>query len=142
MSLISQVAKMLGVESGEEFKVEGYKGVFYFLDSCLAYKPSNTEEDTEEYVDSILVDLLNGRNKIIKLPRVPWKPRLDEKYYTFCLENFSSFHWRIFKTDWFETPTDFARLKVGWVYRTYAEAKEALPIVAKEIGVRYIIEGE
>lgn len=133
---------MLGVESGEEFKVEGYKGVFIFLDSCLAYKPSNTEEeDARGYIDSILVDLLNGRNKIIKLPRVPWKPRLDETYYTFCLENFSSFRWKILKADWFETPTDFARLKAGWVYRTKAEAKEALPIVAKEMGVDYILEG-
>lgn len=121
--------------------MKGIKEFLFFLDSCLAYKPSNTEEDTEGYVDSILVDLLNGRNKIIKLPRVPWKPRLDETYYTFCLENFSSFHWRIFKADWFETPTDFARLKAGWVYRTYAEAKEALPIVAKETGVNYILEG-
>lgn len=123
----------------KNLKLKGIKEFFIFLDSCLAYKPSNAEE--EEHVDSILVDLLNGRNKIIKLHRVPWKPKLDEKYYTFCLENFSSFHWRIFKTSWFETPTDFARLKVGWVYRTYAEAKEALPIVAKEIGVKYILEG-
>lgn len=140
-NFIPQVAQMLGVKVGEEFKVGSYKGIFCFVDDCLTYKPSSNSDELEKHVDYILVDLLNGSSGIIKLPQLPWKPKLDENYYTFCLENFSSFHWRIFKADWFEEPTDFARLKSGWVYRTYEEAKEALPIVAKEIGVKYILEG-
>lgn len=142
-SLIPQIAEMLGVGFDEEFKIQDFRGnpidsvTYKFDENTLLYKHQGTGKF---YIASsgTLLSLLDGGYEIVKLP---WKPRLDETYYTFCLENFSSFHWRIFKADWFETPTDFARLKAGWVYRTYAEAKEALPIVAKETGVNYILEG-
>ena len=73
MNHMEEVAKMLGVELSEEFKIEGYSGnVKYRL----------TEEGLEYFsydgkgftISSTLNCLLNGEYKVVKIP----KPVLDD----------------------------------------------------------------
>lgn len=68
--------------------------------------------------------------------RLSWKPKNGDVYYTFvrtridCTCTLTSYKWD-------GCVADIALLKAGWVYRTRAEAKAALPAVAAEIGVEY-----
>lgn len=73
-NLIPQIAEMLGVEIGEEFKIKGYeltymitddKGLMATNDSPeTGWKPANA-------ANALFVALLNGTDEIVKLP---WKP--------------------------------------------------------------------
>lgn len=82
-----------------------------------------------------LVDLLNGKDAIVKLP---WKPKEGESYWTFILYD-CDIRLGIEPRKWTNDMFDFAFLKAGWIYRTYEEAEAALPAVAAEIGVEFIV---
>lgn len=131
-NLIPEIAEMLGVELGEEFKIKGYDGLTYkFVDYGLQLSSQNDIGITAIPTNVALVSLLNGNDEIVKLP---WKPKEGEDYYTF-----GSFDktWEVLQLRWLQHPFDFALLDKGWVYCTEEEAKAALPAVAKEMGVEY-----
>ena len=76
-NLIPEIAKMLGVELGEEFKIKGYEEWFYKFDNdrVLMFKHN---DDVKMPVAPVSVyvaflALLRGECEIIKLP---WKPKL------------------------------------------------------------------
>ena len=79
MNCIPEVAKMLGVEIGEEFKIESGSGknkypdnaIFKFDKLYLKYKPH------DEWILATCAqsDLINGKLKLVKIP----KPILNEK---------------------------------------------------------------
>lgn len=128
-NLIPEIARMLGVEIGEEFKVVykvGFEiicnftkeGVFVHEDGCSG------KHDKE-----LLIDIICGKAEIVKLP---WKPKKGEDYYTF---GGSDGIWRVSQQHWTCHPFDLALFEKGWVYRTRAEAEAALPAVAKEMSV-------
>lgn len=73
MNHMEEVAKMLGVEIGEEFKIEGHSGnVKYRLtEENLEYLSSC---DHWFSISSTLNCLLNGEYKVVKIP----KPVLDD----------------------------------------------------------------
>lgn len=126
-NLIPEIARMLGVEIGEEFKIKGDdRTCFIDLDGLhLDYHVADDEDN------AMLHDLLCGDAEIVKLP---WNPKKGEKYW--------SFHpgaWMVIWHTWEDSPLDFALYKAGWVYRTEKEAKAALPAVAKELGMEYIL---
>ena len=133
-NLIPEIAKMLGVEMGEEFKIEGYKGLIYqFTDDELIARSENETEAAYTTANMTLVSLLRGTAKIVKMP---WKPKREGTFWTFCINNDDD----LLEVDWYvwhEDVDDLARLKAGWVYRTKEEAYAALPAVAKEVGVEY-----
>lgn len=132
-NLIPEIARMLGVEIGEEFKIKGNEGLTYrFNDDELIF---NDDNDAKIYNASSVTftELLNGKMEIVKLP---WKPKEGEFYYSFGI--FAQ-TWGVSKICWLQHPFDFALLAKGWVYRTKEEAKAALPAVAKEMGVEYEI---
>lgn len=127
-NLIPEIARMLGVEIGEEFKIKGATGVdstiFWFdLDGLHA--------ETCEMADVTLWQLVLGNETIVKLP---WKPRKGDVYFTFVLMGDK---WGVGSLRWDGFPNEYALLDKGWVYRSQEEAKAALPAVAKEIGVEY-----
>lgn len=126
-NLIPQIAKMLGVELFEEFKVEGDNRT-YWLDLDGLHSGEYVVEDED---DAMLHDLLCGEVEIIKLP---WKPKEGEYYYTF---NLSAGKWIVRPSWWIDSPNEYALLDKGWVYRSQAEAEAALPKVAAEMGVKY-----
>ena len=130
-NLIPEIAKMLGVELGEEFKIGNNNVRFWFdLDGL------HSEEF--ETADLTLYRLTCGKAEIVKQP---WKPKADDKYWTFALRYNNAAPdkrtWRIVPSIWTEHPSDWALLDKGWVYKTKGEAIKALPTVAREAGVEY-----
>lgn len=130
-NLIPEIAKMLGVELGEEFKIKGRKGAIYkfIVDGLLVSDDDAEKVYTATHVP--LVGLVRGDIEIVKLP---WKPKKGEKYYTFELLGDK---WAVRLLWWGGFPNEHALLDKGWVYHTKEEAEAALPKVAAEIGVEY-----
>lgn len=75
-SYMPEVAKMLGVELGEEFEVSGYKEKFKFDKSGLRILYIDR---LEGMADQTLYKLLNGTAEIV---RRPWRPKMGESYWT------------------------------------------------------------
>lgn len=132
-NLIPQIAQMLGLELGEEFKIKGREYIFHFVDNGLiAYRTDGSVLPYENCLAHFLW-LINGEEEIIKLP---WKPKKRERYWTFNVF-FESGKWVTTSFVWGDEVFDNAVFKVGWVYRTREEAQAALPAVAREMGVDY-----
>lgn len=134
-NLIPEIAKMLGVELGEEFKVKGCNELTYeFVNNGLKLTCDNNTEKIEIAgiaANVALVDLLNGKDEIVKLP---WKPKKGDVYFSFALLGDK---WVVRPLWCGGFPNEYALLEKGWVYRTCEEAQAALPAVAKELGVEY-----
>lgn len=134
-NLIPQIAKMLGVEVGEEFKVDRYEYnglTFKFAENMLMSRSDlKGAEWGITYV--ILSELLVGDAEIVK---IPWKPKKGDAYYTF--EIFRG-KWVVRSLWWTGAPCNYALLDKGWVFRTKEEAEDALTKVAAEMGVEYEI---
>lgn len=134
-NLIPEIAKMLGVEIGEEFKVDRYEYnglTFKFAENMLMSRSDlKGAEWGITYV--ILSELLVGDAEIVK---IPWKPKKGDAYYTF--EIFRG-KWVVRSLWWTEAPCNYALLDKGWVFRTKEEAEDALTKVAAEMGVEYEI---
>lgn len=130
-NLIPEIARMLGVELGEEFKIKGREGVIYkFIVDGLIVSDDDAEMEWTS-VNTIFDELLSGRLEIVKLP---WKPKYGEDYYSFVLVYGK---WVVQELWWRGFPEEYALLSKGWVYRSEKEAQAALPSVAKELGVEY-----
>lgn len=135
-NLIPEIAKLLGVEVGEEFKIKDKHGEFVsdktykFSENALMY--FHQDDNIYRIVSrTTLCSLLNGNYEVVKLP---WKPKEGEIYYSFgtiCGK------WVVCSDMWAGAPCDYALLDKGWVYSTKEEATAALPAVAKEMGVEY-----
>nr|UWI03313.1 MAG: hypothetical protein [Bacteriophage sp.] len=131
-NLIPQIAKMLGVELGEEFQVKGDNELTYqFTDDGLKLTHNSGIEISGVAANVALVDLLNGKDEVVKLP---WKPKMFETYRSFDIVYGKLV---VCYLKWTGLPYQYALLDKGWVYRTKEEAQAALPAVAKEIGVEY-----
>lgn len=133
-NLIPQIAKMLGVELGEEFQVKGDDEMTYiFTDDGLKITYAGGIEISQISTNSAFVALVMGKEEFVKLP---WKPKMYEEYWTFGK---LGKQWTVGTLSWKELPYEILLLSKGWVYRTRAEAKTALPAVAKEMGVEFIV---
>jgi hypothetical protein len=133
-NLIPEIAKMLGVELGEEFKVKGYEEMtFSLIYSGLIIVYDDYPEMEWTSVNTIFDELLVGRLEIIKLP---WKPKQDETFYTFGIHATET-KWVVVSVKWWDNVKNLALYKIGWIYRSQAEAEAALPAVATEMGVSY-----
>ncbi len=130
-NLIPEIARMLGVELGEEFKINLCPNVLFKFDMSGVLVQEQGEASWHSANCGVLQELIYGSFEIIKLP---WKPKKGDVYYTFEL---LSGKWVVRSFWWGGFPNEYALLDKGWVYRTRAEAEAALPAVAKEIGVDY-----
>lgn len=133
-NLTPEIAKMLGVELGEEFKIKGHKGLTYKFDNNeLMFTYDKKSSNVSATAHATFLALLRGETEIIKLP---WKPKNGDVYYTFvrtridCTCTLTSYKWD-------GCVVDIALLKAGWVFRTRQEAEAALPAVSAEMGVDY-----
>jgi len=133
-NLIPEIARMLGVELGEEFKVKGEDELTYRFDSDglkLITHNNSGIEIAEISANVAFTALVNGKDEIIKLP---WRPKEGDTFYTFAsIPN----KWVVRIAWWDQTPNHYALLDKGWVFHTEKEAQAALPAVAKELGVEY-----
>lgn len=134
-NLIPEIAKMLGVEVGEEFKVKGDDDelTYIFTDDGLKVTFAGGIGIAQTSINSDFVALVMGKDEVVKLP---WKPKKGEGYWTFNVF-FGSGKWAVASFAWGDEVFDKAVLKAGWVYRTREEAEAALPAVATEMGVEY-----
>lgn len=134
-NLIPEIAKILGVEIGEEFKVKGDNELTYrFTNDGLKLTHDSGIELAQISANVAFVDLMNGKDEIVKLP---WKPKNGQGYYTFGTSVGKK--WMIWQQLWNNHPVDLALLDKGWIYRTREEAEAALPAVAAEMDVKYEI---
>lgn len=130
-NLIPEICKLLGVELGEEFKIDTCgDDIFQITESGLWMKKSANKNEWVEKQFKFAM-LCKGDGEVVKLP---WKPKKDDIYYTFELLDD---RWVVASLFWEGFPNDYALLDKGWVYRTKAEAEAALPKVAAEMGVDY-----
>lgn len=130
-NLMPKIAHMLGVEPGEEFKVEGSRNLTYkFEDNGLVFTHDDDEAKEFYVTEGTFIALLNGKKEIIKLP---WQPKKGATYYYFIINVCGK--WTVYSRWWSGTPSEYALLKVGWLFRTKEEAEIALPAIAKECGV-------
>lgn len=133
-NLIPQIAQMLGVEVGEDFKIKGYTEQTYRFDADgLKARFDSCPKEGLSFANAMLGSLLAGTDEIVKLP---WKPKKGETYFTF--DRIGN-KWSTNSYWWGDFPDEYALLDKGWIYRTEAEAQDALPKVAAEMGVEYEI---
>lgn len=137
-NLIPEIAKMLGVELGEEFKVKGDDdGLTYvFTDGDLKVTFGDGIELSHISINSAFVALVTGKDEIVKLP---WKPKKEERcWYIITDPDCDNKESLIAVEDWWYGSFDEQiALKAGVVFRTREEAQKALPKVAAEMGVDY-----
>lgn len=72
MNYMKQAARILGVELGEEFRVEGFDDKFMLTSTGMFYY---NIEDSKWQESLLIYDILKGTRKIIKMS----KPILNEK---------------------------------------------------------------
>lgn len=132
-NLMPEIAKMLGVELGEEFKVNGKNGVTYKFENSVLKFTYDDDKELSATNNSILAALLSGELEIIKLP---WKPQYDQPYWTFrWIANKNRLD--VWQNVWFNSVEEVALLKAGWVFRTREEAQDAQPKVEEEFIAKY-----
>ena len=126
-NLIPEIAKMLGVELGEEFKFGNNNVKFWFdLDGL------HSEEF--ETADLTFYRLARGDAEIVKLP---WKPKEGQTVYSFYARGISR-SLEVISFVWVGSVVSHqALVKAGWVFPTREEAEAALPAVAAGISVEY-----
>lgn len=131
-NLIPQIAEMLGVKLGEEFKVVSKEGNEQICNFTMAGLFEHDNKESGSYNKELLAEIVCNNAEIVKLP---WKPKMYEEYWTFGK---LGKQWIVGTLIWKELPYEILLLGKGWVYRTRAEAETALPAVAKEMGVEFI----
>lgn len=117
---MADVARMLGVELGEEFKIGGSSGIYKFFENGLCFKCDEAWLPAKYQ----FLDLIKGECKIIKLP---WKPETNKKYYRPSRKFFN-----VTTEIWTNNPYDFAFYETGMVFRTKEECEAALPELRKK----------
>lgn len=132
-NLIPEIAKMLGVELGEKFKIKGEDELMTYRFSSDGLQVTYGDGIELPYISTnlVLVVLVTGEKEIIKLP---WKPQMFETYRSFDIVYGKLV---VCFLKWTGLPYQYALLDKGWVYRSEKEAQAALPSVAKELGVEY-----
>lgn len=127
---MADVARMLGVEPGEEFEVvipdeKEHQPVRYQF-NCNQFGCWETQGGLSGFHVhwDLLQMILCGKAYIKKLP---WQPKLGEEYYAPYIK-FEI----VMVTTWLDTPTDFAYKEAGMIFKTKAACEAALPALRKK----------
>lgn len=117
---IADVARMLGVELGQEFKIKDDHYIYKLIEDGLVQ-----ESDGNQWLTTaILLKLLRGNVEIVK---VPWQPKDGEHYY-FPAADFQY----SCPAAWHNSPIDFALKEAGMIFKTKAECDVTLPELRKK----------
>ena len=115
---MAAIAKMLGVELGEEFIIENKdrkETVVLAMDGFHVIQPNNVVgPDHGELLSKVLQGLYELKKK-------PWEPKYKEHYYrpNILYKGVSDVLWR-------GSALDYALKKLGMIYRTKSEAEKHL----------------
>lgn len=114
---MAEVAKLLGVELEEEFRITGFpenrrhkldkEGLWYY----------NEERDWWNNDSCTLTRLLEGTARVIKLP---WKPKIGELYYIPYISTQPKYMYDTY--NWNNDGTDIEYYRMGLVCETKEEA--------------------
>lgn len=122
-NLIPEIAKLLGVEMEEAFKIRrpDYEvcenGIYAFFENeGLMKKNEQGEFDNNSSIE--FEDLCLGNYEVVKLP---WEPKISDDYYVLNVET-----GRIECYLWGATTFDLAVKSLGVIYRTKEEAEAHL----------------
>ena len=111
---MKEVTKLLGVELGEEFRIEDNIGVYKFTeDNCYA-KYHKGSWGQSPY---LFIELLTGR---LKIATPEWKPEYGETYYMPALQYPVLYN----RSPWENSAWDNHRWDNHLVYKTEEEAVE------------------
>lgn len=120
---MQDVAKMLGVELEEEFKIDSSDTIYRFFKNGLCFQCDGAWLPAEYQ----FFDLIKGDSKIVKLP---WQPKVGDMYYR-PRDYHTAFSEAV--TDfWRDTVNDFALKEAGMIFRTAEECEAALPELRKK----------
>lgn len=121
---IAEVAQMLGVEIEEIFKVTddtyGAYQLYHRFTESNGIEISDDGVTWERAKAVVLKSLLMGDARIVKLP---WKPKMEEKYYVpniFDWNSWNSYDYYL----WLDDKRDEEFYKRGLVFKTKEEAIE------------------
>ena len=117
-NLIPEIAKMLGVEVGEEFTIENAdqkETVVLAMDGLHVIQPNNVLGPDH---GKLLSNVLQG---FYEVKKKPWVPKKDERYYIPSVSSQC-----VQKYFWHEYTLDFAMKALGMIYRTKEEAEAHL----------------
>ena len=117
---MADVARMLGVEPGEEFKIDGSNLIYKFFENGLYFRSIEGWLPAEYQ----FFDLIKGDSKIVKLP---WQPKKSDEYY-YPGEGFNN----VCRSLWGNTVFGFAYKEAGLIFKTYEECEAALPELRKK----------
>ena len=112
---MAAVAKLLGVELGEEFNIENKdhkETVVLAADGFHVIQPNNVVGPDH---GKLLSKVLQG---LYEVKKIPWVPEKDERYYIPSVSNQC-----VQKYFWHEYTLDFAMKALGMIYRTKEEAE-------------------
>ena len=117
---MADVARMLGVELEEEFKIDGSNLIYKFFENGLYFRciegwlPAKYQ----------FLDLIKGECNIVKLP---WTPKTNEAYYRPSRKFFG-----VTSEVWTDNPYDYAFKEAGMIFRTAEGCEAALPELRKK----------
>lgn len=103
-----RIAKMLGIELNEPFKIYGITSTYILTERGCCDTHNNP-------APNILTALLTGK-RIAYIP--PYIPKSGEKYYNVALGS------RIWQTEWTNCPLDLYRLATNNVFKSKEKAQE------------------
>lgn len=132
-NLIPQIAEMLGLQLGEEFKVVSKEGNEQICNFTMAGLFEHDNQESGSYNKELLAEIVCNNAKIVKLP---WKPKQDEVFYTFGIHATEN-KWVVVSCKWWDNVKNLALYRLGWIYHSQKEAEAALPNIATEMGVSY-----
>ena len=118
MDKMNEVAKMLGVELGEKFNIEGYA-----FNPCTITETNLIDAD-DSIRDDMLVKLIAGFNTIKKLS---FKPNKGDIYWTY------SDYYGAGEYTWEYDMTDLINYRAGMVFRTERELRNNRDKIKKEL---------
>lgn len=121
---MADVAKMLGVELGEEFNLNNGETKYKFTENGFYF---HAPDGWWTCSNVMLPRILRGNVEVVKLP---WQPKVGDVYYR-PRDYHTAFSEAV--TDfWRDTVNDFALKEAGMVFRSKEECEAALPELRKK----------
>lgn len=116
-NLMREVAKLLGVELGEKFKLRAVdseicENALFYFDKDNGFIRLG---DSKEEVYNMLYDVVSGYYEVVKLP---WEPTVKDNYFYPSISRN-----RIIETHWYGDTDDYALKSLGVIYRTREDAE-------------------
>lgn len=132
-NLFPQIAEMLNVDIGEEFKLQEIDNKIYKIELNGFWQRTENQKCWDSMEGSFfeLNAILMGKRTVVKLP---WNPKNGEDYYTFSI---SAGKLIVCRQRWTNHPIDLALRDKGWIYHSKKRAEDALPALAEEMSVEY-----